>query len=289
MKIIDSYFYALKEIGFFVKNRIESEAETELIFGSNKFKEYFGRSIPKIDIFGRHSDLILEKNIVTFIDEIIKERSKGIPIQYILDEAWFYGHKFHVYIDNTNKSLIPRNETELIVQEALKYIEKNKLGKTSAIDIGTGSCCIPISIILNSKKNIIFDSIDPYTYEVAKKNIMEHSLNDFITLYNCGVDDILTNFNQKYDIVTANLPYISDRNKIEELRFEPNQALYAENEGLFFIKKLIKIIPKILKKEGVVLLEIDPSLTNYFENLTMFNIKIIKDLNNLNRVIELKM
>jgi len=285
MKIIDSYFYTLKKINFFTNNKIESEAETELIFGSNKFKKYFGKSISKIDIFGRSSDLILKKNTISFIDNVVKQRSEGIPIQYILDEAWFYGHKFHVYLDEKNKSLIPRSETELIVEEALKYIHRNNLEKISALDVGTGSCCIPISIIMNSNENIIFDSIDPHTYKIAKKNILEHSLNNLISLYEYEIDDILTNLNKKYDIVTANLPYISDRNAIKELRFEPFQALYAKDNGSFFIKKLIEIIPKILNREGIVILEIDPSLTKYFENLTKFNIKIIKDFNDFDRVV----
>ena len=285
MKIIDSYFYTLKEINFLTKNKIESEAETELIFGSNEFKKYFGKSISKIDIFGKSSDLILEKNTISFIDKVIKQRSEGIPIQYILDEAWFYGHKFHVYLDEKNKSLIPRSETELIVEEALKYIQKNNLDKILALDVGTGSCCIPISIIMNSSRNIIFDSIDPHTYKIAKKNILEKSLNNLISLYEYEIDDILTNLNKKYDIVTANLPYISDRNVIKELHFEPDKALYAKDNGSFFIKKLVEIIPKILNIDGIVIFEIDPSLTNYFENLKMYNIKIIKDFNDFNRVV----
>ena len=201
----------------------------------------------------------------------------------------FFRHKFHVYFDEKNKSLIPRSETELIVEEALKYIQKNNSKKILALDVGTGSCCIPISIIMNSSRNIIFDSIDPHTYKIAQKNILENSLNNLISLYEYEIDDILTNLNKKYDIVTANLPYISDRNAIKELRFEPDKALYAKDNGSFFIKKLVKIIPKILTTDGIVILEIDPSLTNYFENLKKYNIKIIKDLNDFNRVVLLSL
>ena len=91
MKIIDFYFYILNEIKLITNNKIESEAETELIFGSYEFKKYFGQSLSKIDIFGNYSNIILEKEVISHLKKIIKRRSKGIPIQYILDEAWFYG------------------------------------------------------------------------------------------------------------------------------------------------------------------------------------------------------
>ena len=126
MKIIDFYFYVLNEITLLTNNKIEAEAEAELIFASKKFKKYFGKSLNKIDIFVTYSNSFLKKEVISYFNEILKERSEGIPIQYILDEAWFYGHEFHVYKNSITKALIPRNETELIVESFIKESKNNE-------------------------------------------------------------------------------------------------------------------------------------------------------------------
>jgi len=288
MKIIDFYLHILNEIKLITNDKIEAEAEAELIFGSNKFKKYFGKSLNKSDIFGNCSDLILKKEVISNLNRILDKRSRGVPIQYILDEAWFYGHKFHVYKDNDIKSLIPRNETELIIERIIEEMDKNELYNASAIDIGAGSCCIPISVILNTNKKINFDAIEPYSYEIAEKNISKYKLKDQIRLHKIGLNNIFDIFRQKYDFVTANLPYISKKNKIHELRFEPSKALYASDEGLYYIKKLIEFLPEIINKYGMVFIEIDPSHAYYFKSLKYFHAEIKKDLNNLDRLVVLK-
>ena len=288
MKIIESYFYILNQIKLITNDKVESEAETILIFTSRLFKEYFGQRLEKEDIFGKFSDQNLEKNILITLSKIITKRSNGIPIQYILDEAWFYGYSFHVYKDDNNKTLIPRNETEFIVEKFIEH-SKTKSKNISGIDIGTGSCCIPISVVLSSSNIVSFDAIDPFTFEIAKKNISKYKLGKQINLYNIGIEEILNTFDKKYDIITANLPYIPEDKKIKELDFEPSEALYAKDDGLHYIKMLINILPKIIKKNGVAVIEIDPKHTDYLNNLKKFKVSIFKDLNNLDRVAEIKL
>jgi release factor glutamine methyltransferase len=285
MKIIDFYFYILNEIRLLTNNKIEAEAEAELIFGSKKFKEYFGKSLNKIDIFATYSNSILKKDVISYFNEILKKRSKGIPIQYILDEAWFYGHEFHVYENNINKALIPRNETELIVESFIKETKNNEFNSIYALDIGTGSGCIPISILLNSNKNIYFDAIDPYSFKIAKKNISRYKLKSQISLHKIGLDNISNIFTKKYDFVTANLPYIPEDNIINELRYEPSEALYASDKGLFLIKNLIEILPKIIKENGLAFIEIDPEQSYFFKSLKNFSVEIKKDYNNFERLV----
>ena len=288
MKIIEFYFYVLKEIRLLTNNKIEAEAEAELIFGSKKFKKYFGKSLNKIDIFATYSNSILNKDVISYFNEILKERSKGIPIQYILDEAWFYGHEFHVYKNNITKALIPRNETELIVESFIKETKNNEFNSIYALDIGTGSGCIPISILLNSNKKIYFDAIDPYSFEIAKKNISIYKLNSQINLHKIGLDNISNIFTTKYDFITANLPYISENNLINELRHEPSEALYTGDNGLFLIKNLIEILPKIIKESGLAFIEIDPEQSCFFKSLKNFRVEIKKDYNNFERLVMLR-
>ena len=288
MKIIESYFHILNQIKLITNDRIESEAETALIFSSRLFQEYFGQRLEKEEIFGKFSDHDLEENILITLNNIISKRSKGVPIQYILDEAWFYGYSFHVYKNDIIKTLIPRNETEFIVEKFIEY-SKTKSKNISVIDIGTGSCCIPISIILNSSNINSFDAIDPHTFEIAKKNISSYKLEGRINLYNIGIEGILSNLNKKYDIITANLPYIPEDKKIKALNSEPFEALYAKDDGLHYIKMLIGILPVIIKNNGIAIIEIDPKHTDYLNNLKNFKVSIFKDLNNLDRIAEIKL
>ena len=288
MKIIESYFHILNQIKLITNDRIESEAETALIFSSRLFQEYFGQKLEKEEIFGKFSDYGLEKKMLITLNNIISRRSNGIPIQYILDEAWFYGYSFHVYKNDSIKTLIPRNETEFIVEKFIEY-SKTKSKNISVIDIGTGSCCIPISIILNSSNIDSFDAIDPHTFEIAKKNISSYKLEGRINLYNIGIEEILGTLDKKYDIITANLPYISEDKKIRELNFEPNEALYAKDDGLYYIKILIDILPVIIKKNGIAIIEIDPKHTDYLNDLKNLKVSIYRDLNNLDRIAEIKL
>jgi len=288
MKIIESYFHILNQIKLITNDKIESEAETALIFSSRLFQENFGQRLEKEEIFGKFSDYGLEKKMLITLNNIISRRSNGIPIQYILDEAWFYGYSFHVYKNDGIKTLIPRNETEFIVEKFIEY-SKTKSKNISVIDIGTGSCCIPISIILNSSNIDSFDAIDPHTFEIAKKNISSYKLEERINLYDIGIEEILGTLDKKYDIITANLPYIPEDKKINELNFEPNEALYAKDDGLYYIKMLIDILPIIIKENGIALIEIDPKHTDYLNDLKNFKVSIFKDLNNLDRIAEIRL
>ena len=288
MKIIESYFHILNQIKLITNDKIESEAETALIFSSRLFQENFGQRLEKEEIFGKFSDYGLEKKMLITLNNIISRRSNGIPIQYILDEAWFYGYSFHVYKNDGIKTLIPRNETEFIVEKFIEY-SKTKSKNISVIDIGTGSCCIPISIILNSSNIDSFDAIDPHTFEIAKKNISRYKLEERINLYNIGIEEIVGTLDKKYDIITANLPYIPEDKKISELNFEPNEALYAKDNGLYYIKMLIDILPIIIKKNGIALIEIDPKHIDYLNDLKNFKVSIFKDLNNLDRIAEIRL
>ena len=101
MKIIESYFHILNQIKLITNDKIESEAETSLIFSSRLFQEYFGQRLEKEEIFGKFSDYDLEENMLTILKNIISKRSNGIPIQYILDEAWFYKKEISNNISNT--------------------------------------------------------------------------------------------------------------------------------------------------------------------------------------------
>lgn len=179
-------------------------------------------------------------------DELASRRASHEPLAYVLGEKEFFGRSFKVTAD----TLIPRPETEAIVEDIIKLAPK------TVLDVGTGSGCIAITVALELPgSSVTAVDISPKALEVARENAQAHHAHiDF------RESDLLEN-TEKYDLIVANLPYV-DRNwdwLSEELNFEPNSALYAEDEGLDLIKKLIATSDKHLEEKGYIVLEADRS------------------------------
>lgn len=183
------------------------------------------------------------------LTEGIKRLKNGEPVQYIVGNVDFYGYNFLV-----NKNvLIPRFETEELVEKTIKYI-KNFYDKTiNILDIGTGSGCIAIT--LSKKLDLCVDAVDISlkALEVAKKNAINNN-----TDINFIHSDIFENVNGEYDVIISNPPYISHEEEIMDIvkNNEPEIALYADNNGLYFYEKILKDANKHLKQNGMLAFEI---------------------------------
>ena len=205
------------------------------------------------------------KNLENF-QSLIKERASRKPIAYLLNKKYFWKNEFYV---NKN-TLIPRPDTEVIVDQILK-ITKNK-NKYHILDIGVGSGCILLSI-LKERKNFYGTGIDicKNSLNICKINAKKLILEGRIKLYKSDVDK----FDQgKYDLIVSNPPYIN-HNKIKYLesdvsKFEPRLALDGGLDGLSVVRKVIKKSSELLKKNGKFILEIG------FDQKS----KVIKLLNN---------
>ena len=193
---------------------------------------------------------INEKDISIF-KKYLMRRSKREPVAYILREKEFFSKKFYV---NKN-TLIPRPETEILVEKLLKIFKKKRV---SILDIGTGSGCIIISLI-SSLKNSIGEGIDisKKAIQVAKKNALRHQLSNQIKFKTKSIDNLFIN---KFDLIVSNPPYIEKKaikNLSEDIkRYEPRMALDGGNDGLDLIKKVIYKSREILKIKGLLALEI---------------------------------
>ena len=180
----------------------------------------------------------------------IKKRSKNLPISYILNKKEFWSLDFMV----TKHTLIPRPETELMVESILKNSRK----RVKILDIGTGSGCILISLLkeLKLSKGIGID-ICSKAIDVAKKNSKKHDVSRRVKFFRGSFSDIFLN---GFDIVVSNPPYISDwqiKNLVDDVKlFEPKLALKGGIDGLDLIKKIIYKSNSILKKRGLLALEI---------------------------------
>lgn len=250
----------------------------------------------------RETDYKLNKSEQKRFLQLVKKLQNGQPLPYITHHKEFFGLDF--YVDE--RVLIPRPETEILVQKALSYIHtlnifssRSQLNRKIVLaEIGTGSGCISISItktlnIENCELKIYATDISQESLRVAKLNAKKHKVLNKITFL---AGDLLTPLPEKVDIIIGNLPYVKSTflkrpsNESCILNWEPEIALNGGRDGLRLIKKLLKQSQKFLKPEGVILLEIDPSQRTPLEKFcgNLFpkgDLKFIKDFAYLDRVI----
>jgi len=196
------------------------------------------------------NQLAQEEDIRNF-NALIRRRSKREPIAYILREKEFWSKNFYVCKD----ALIPRPETELLVENIIKKFENKNI---SILDVGTGSGCILLSILseLKNSRGIGID-ISQKAIKVAKKNQIRQNLLSRSKFLLRSIDKI---YGYKFDLIVSNPPYITqkDYNNLEDdiKKFEPKIALDGGNDGLDVIKKVIYKSKSILKIKGMLALEI---------------------------------
>ncbi len=246
----------------------------------------------KLNIFGNDKFLRKQETLsFELVEKLDKNRNRllnGEPVQYILGYTWFYDLKFIVNRD----VLIPRQETEVLVDTIIK--EHHKTNNIKVLDIGTGTGCIPISIKANLPITEISSiDISKEAIEIAKQNALLNS-----TQITFVVFDILSKqafpINGKFDIIISNPPYVLESEKElmhkNVLENEPNGALYvSDSDPLIFYRKILDYARFLLNKEGKVYFEINETLGKEMIDLCRIygfsDTKIIKDLNNKDRFI----
>jgi len=223
-------------------------------------------------------DKVCNENIIKF-RSLISRRLKQEPVAYIIARKEFRSEDFFV----DKKSLIPRPETELLIDPIVKIFKNKNL---FFLDIGVGSGCIIFSILkeLNHSKGIGIDICKKAVLN-AKINLNRFNLKNRVKLLNKSVDQVL---NKKFDLVVSNPPYIVKR-EINRLandirKFEPKVALDGGNDGLDVIKKVIYKSKEILKLKGVLALEIGRgqyfSVARVLRENNFRQIRIVKDYQN---------
>tara|TARA_B110000211_G_scaffold142123_1_gene162279 strand:+ start:703 stop:1539 length:837 start_codon:yes stop_codon:yes gene_type:complete len=197
------------------------------------------------------SEKKVSRSIIIKFNKLITRRSTREPMAYILKKKEFWSKSFFV---NKN-ALIPRPETELLCDIIIKVIKKKN---PYILDIGTGSGCILLSILSEIKKaKGVGIDISKKAIEVAKKNSSDFGLNKRANFFTRSLDET---YNYKFDLVVSNPPYIKTndiKNLSDDVRkFEPKIALDGGKDGLDVIKKVIYKSKTILKKLGLLALEI---------------------------------
>ena len=218
------------------------------------------------------------------LEEAIKRLEAGEPVQYIVGDVDFYGN-----IIKVNKNvLIPRRETEELVEKTVNYIKKYLNPNIKVLDIGTGSGCIPIALkkLIPSLEVSAVD-ISKEALEVATSNASDNNVDiKFIE------SDVFTNVDDKYDCIISNPPYIREDETIMDVvsNNEPHLALYAKDNGLYFYKKIINESDKYLKDKFIIGFEIGEEQGMDIMNIAKEkypNAKVIleKDMQHLDRFV----
>lgn len=217
------------------------------------------------------------------LDDGIKLLESDIPVQYIVGNVDFYGNTI-----NVNKNvLIPRFETELLVDKLIKRCKDKFFKKIDILDLCTGSGCIAITLDKEIDSNVDAIDISCDALNVALENNKKNKTN-----VNFFESDIFSNVNKKYDVIVSNPPYISYDEEIMDIvrNNEPHIALYAIDDGLYFYKEIIRYMSNYLNDNFIVAFEIGEKQSGlivdiinlYFNDV---NISIEKDYNDRERFI----
>ena len=219
----------------------------------------------------------LKKENIKSFDYLVKRRKKGEPIAYLINKKEFWKQNFYI---NQNV-LIPRPDTEILVEETLKLFNVNS--KLNMLDIGTGSGCILLSI-LKERRNFFGTGIDisKKAINVARFNAKMHQLSNRVKFYNSDVDKFLIG---KYDLVVSNPPYIKRQDlkylEVDVKGFEPKLALDGGKDGFSKITKVISKTSTLLKKNGRFILEIGfgqkKKILSILKQNNFFINKVVKD------------
>ncbi|WP_440934662.1 peptide chain release factor N(5)-glutamine methyltransferase [Candidatus Pelagibacter sp.] len=249
--------FAINQGSKILKNKLipNSQLDSEILMAKtiNKDRNYILLN----------SDYYLTKNDLINFYRLIEQRSLGKPVAYLVKKKFFWNSEFFV----TNSTLIPRPETELIVENVLQVTKSSN--KINILDVGIGSGCILLSI-LKERENFYGTGIDvsKKCLNISKINAVNLDVTSRLKLYKSNVDK----FNLgKYDLIVSNPPYIkkSDIKYLEKdvAKFEPRLALDGGLDGLSEIRKVIKKAPKLIKKKGKFILEIGFDQKNKVVNL----------------------
>ena len=262
-------FFKEKQI---VNPRLNAEYIISHVLGCKRF-----------DLYLRFEEIVSLENRDK-IKKMVIERAKSKPLQYVIGETEFYGYRFLV-----NESvLIPRPETEYLVEKIIAEIGScNRI-----LDIGTGSGAIAITL-KKELPHLMVTAVDISTMalQVAKENAKLNQVEvEFVE------SDLFANLNKKFDVIVSNPPYIPkmeyDALDKEILEYEPKSALLAEEDGLYFYRKILSESKSYLNEKGRIYFEIgynqSDRIKKIAENNGFTEIETVKDLNGFDRIMIIK-
>ena len=223
-----------------------------------------------------------------YFDLINKNINEDTPLSHLVGFDYFYDRKFKV----TRDVLSPRIETEELIYKVLEYIKKSKKDSFRILDLCTGSGIIAITLkkeIVEKYTEIVASDISEKALSIAIENANNNNAN--ITFIK---SDLFDNISGKFDLIISNPPYISYKDKItikdNVLKYDPHLALFAEEDGIYFYRKIIENAVHYLSKDGVIFFEIGYDQKEKILELgknNNFITTVYKDINDRDRIAKL--
>lgn len=228
-----------------------------------------------------NADKEADSNLYPKYMMLINRRCTRMPLQYITGKAYFMGLEFKV----TPAVLIPRFDTEILVEEVLKYVD----AESTVLDMCTGSGCIAVSIASLSKATVTGVDISQEALEIAKGNAEHNQVSTVEFLES----DMFQNVTGTFDVIVSNPPYIPTKDVLELMpevkEHEPMMALDGSEDGLFFYRILAEQAADFLNPEGLLIMEIGynqaEDVKKLLANNNFIGIRVIKDLAGHDRVV----
>ena len=229
----------------------------------------------------------VKEELLAELESVLKQREQRVPLQYLMGECEFMGYDF--YVDE--RVLIPRQDTEVLVETALEVCRKEQMGEIRLLDMCTGSGCILLSLLHELKPRTVTGvgvDLSKEALCVAERNAEKLKIDaEFLE------SDLFENVKGTYDVIVSNPPYIRT-SVIETLQEEvkdhdPYLALDGKEDGLYFYRRIIEQAPAYLKKKGWLLFEIGSDqgedVKNLMEQAGYTGVSVKKDLAGLDRVV----
>ena len=235
-----------------------------------------------------HKEETIGKDQCDEFFELIEKRRKKMPVKYILNKCEFMGIDLHV----EEGVLIPRDDTELLVDEVLKNISEDDEKQICDLCCGSGAIGISLACL---RKNIKVDLLDyyPIPEKVTLINIEKHNLQERVSFSKSDLLDVSIKASKKYDIIVSNPPYIEEE-EIEKLmddvqKYEPHTALSGGIDGLDFYKKIVNQSIEVLNENGILAFEIGynqgKAVKSLMEENNFKDVRVIKDFASLDRIV----
>lgn len=263
------------------------------LFDTDETDALFAMVIDEVLNYSR-ADIVLKKEdeiplaYQSRLEEIVSQLQQEIPIQYIFEKAYFYGYEFKV----SPATLIPRRETEELVEWVLSEMNLQPKKNWRVLDIGTGSGCIPITI----KKEFPLAEVFAIDVSVDALTIAQENAKNLDAKVTFIKQNILTTEDlESYDMIISNPPYVRNLEKAEiknnVLHYEPHLALFVEdNDPLIFYRKITQLAHKSLTENGMLFFEINQYLGNEMKEMVSeyFNtVELRKDLQGNERMMKI--
>jgi len=243
----------------------------------------------RLDIYLQFDRPLNEKEKALY-REYLSRRAAGEPLQYILGETDFFGLKFKI----DSSVLIPRPETELLVEEIIKDNAGKK--ELRIFEIGSGSGNIAIALRKNlSDAEVLSIDISAAAVRIARENARLHSVSEYVRFEKADIfDDSFVENLHNFDIVVSNPPYVSakefDQLQKEIREFEPKEAVTDFGDGLSFYKRILELADKIMKSEGQIYFEIGHGQAEYVSALLtekgFEKVEVKNDFNGIARIVK---